>query len=257
MSIIGDDTGTRIARRLRLERDARGWSLAELAERSGVSKATISKIEREELSPTAVILVRLASAFDLTLAGLLVRAEGDGEQTAGIARGRPAGVARSRHGLFPPAGVRPARPSRRDHPGRNARRKERGPAGLVLCADPPGGLGAIRRTRHHREWRAQRAGHRRLPRIRSARRNHLRQREQGAPAPISSLSLGARAMHGTKAASAQPDISRGTERARPVTMAGRRWSRSTGRNGATAGSETIFTGRRRIARRGAAPRPAS
>ena len=65
---------------MRLERDARGWSLADLAERSGVSKAAISKIEREELSPTAVILVRLASAFDLTLAGLLVRAEADGAQ---------------------------------------------------------------------------------------------------------------------------------------------------------------------------------
>jgi len=73
-----DDAGSRIARRIRLERDARGWSLADLAERSGVSKATISKIEREEASPTAVILVRLAGAFDLTLAGLLVRAEGEG-----------------------------------------------------------------------------------------------------------------------------------------------------------------------------------
>jgi transcriptional regulator with XRE-family HTH domain len=72
-----DDTGARIARRVRLERDARGWSLADLAERSGVSKATISKIEREEMSPTAVILVRLAGAFDLTLAGLLLRAEGE------------------------------------------------------------------------------------------------------------------------------------------------------------------------------------
>ena len=50
---------------IRLERDVRGWSLAELAERSGVSKAAISKIEREEMSPTAVILVRLAGAFDL------------------------------------------------------------------------------------------------------------------------------------------------------------------------------------------------
>ena len=75
-----DDAGARIARRLRLERDARGWSLADLAERSGVSKATISKIEREEASPTAVILVRLAGAFDLTLAGLLVRAEGEGKR---------------------------------------------------------------------------------------------------------------------------------------------------------------------------------
>jgi transcriptional regulator with XRE-family HTH domain len=81
MSIILDDSGAKIASRLRLERDSRGWSLADLAERSGVSKATISKIEREEVSPTAVILVRLAGAFDLTLAGLLLRAEGQGRLT--------------------------------------------------------------------------------------------------------------------------------------------------------------------------------
>jgi transcriptional regulator with XRE-family HTH domain len=77
MALMMDDTGARIARWIRIERDARGWALAELAERSGVSKATISKIEREETSPTAVILVRLAGAFDLTLAGLLLRAEGE------------------------------------------------------------------------------------------------------------------------------------------------------------------------------------
>ena len=77
MITIMDDTSTRIARRVRLERDARGWSLADLAERSSVSKATISKIERQEMSPTAVILLRLAGAFDLTLAGLLLRAEGE------------------------------------------------------------------------------------------------------------------------------------------------------------------------------------
>ena len=73
-----DDIGHRLAQRIRLERDSRGWSLAELAERSGVSKATISKIERAEVSPTAVVLVRLASAFDLTLAGLMLRAESEG-----------------------------------------------------------------------------------------------------------------------------------------------------------------------------------
>lgn len=75
-----DGSGTQIARRVRLERETRGWSLADLAERSGVSKATISKIEREEVSPTAVVLVRLAGAFDLTLAGLLLRAEGEGKR---------------------------------------------------------------------------------------------------------------------------------------------------------------------------------
>jgi transcriptional regulator with XRE-family HTH domain len=80
MDTIVDDLGQRLAQRLRLERDSRGWSLAELAERSGVSKATISKIERAEASPTAVVLVRLATAFDLTLAGLLLRAEGEGKR---------------------------------------------------------------------------------------------------------------------------------------------------------------------------------
>ena len=81
MSVLLDDPGPRIAARLRLERDSRGWSLADLADRSGVSKAMISKIEREEVSPTAVLLVRLAGAFDLTLAGLLLRAEGQGRLT--------------------------------------------------------------------------------------------------------------------------------------------------------------------------------
>lgn len=78
MDTFVDDSSAKLARRVRLEREARGWSQADLAERSGVSKASISKIEREEVSPTAVILVRLAAAFDLTLAGLLVRAEGEG-----------------------------------------------------------------------------------------------------------------------------------------------------------------------------------
>jgi transcriptional regulator with XRE-family HTH domain len=77
MNSLVDETETSIARRIRLERDARNWSLAELAEKSGVAKASISKIERGEMSPSAVILLRLATAFDLTLAGLLLRAEGD------------------------------------------------------------------------------------------------------------------------------------------------------------------------------------
>jgi transcriptional regulator with XRE-family HTH domain len=78
VDILIDNTEAAIARRVRLERDARAWSLAELAEKSGVAKASISKIERGEMSPSAGILSRLASAFDLTLAGLLLRAEETG-----------------------------------------------------------------------------------------------------------------------------------------------------------------------------------
>lgn len=70
-----DDTAAAIARRVKLERENRAWSLAELAERSGVSKAMISKIERCEASPTATVLGRLSGAFGLPLSVLLALAE--------------------------------------------------------------------------------------------------------------------------------------------------------------------------------------
>jgi transcriptional regulator with XRE-family HTH domain len=70
-----DDASARLASTLKAEREARGWSQADLATRSGVSKAMISKIERAEASPTATILVRLSAAFELTLATLLMRTE--------------------------------------------------------------------------------------------------------------------------------------------------------------------------------------
>lgn len=77
MDQIKDDTESKIAQRIRFEREARTWSLADLAARADVSKAAISKIERGETSPTAGVLVKIAGAFELTLAGLLLRAEGD------------------------------------------------------------------------------------------------------------------------------------------------------------------------------------
>ncbi|HEV7263503.1 MAG TPA: XRE family transcriptional regulator [Falsiroseomonas sp.] len=71
-----DPAGVRLAAQLRAERDARGWSIAEFAERSRVSRAMISKIERAEASPTAALLGRLCGALGLTLSALLARAEG-------------------------------------------------------------------------------------------------------------------------------------------------------------------------------------
>jgi transcriptional regulator with XRE-family HTH domain len=75
MSITLDDPAPRIANRIRAEREQRGWSLADLSEQSGVSRAMISKIERNEASPTATILGRLSGAFGLTLSTLMARAE--------------------------------------------------------------------------------------------------------------------------------------------------------------------------------------
>lgn len=71
-----------IAERVRLEREARGWSLAELAARSAVSKAMISKVERCEASPTATVLGRLSGAFGLPLSVLLALAEREGDRVA-------------------------------------------------------------------------------------------------------------------------------------------------------------------------------
>jgi transcriptional regulator with XRE-family HTH domain len=73
-TIVTDVTGP-LASRLKTERETRGWSVADLAERSGVSRAMISKVERAEASPTAALLGKLSGAFGLTLSALLARAE--------------------------------------------------------------------------------------------------------------------------------------------------------------------------------------
>jgi transcriptional regulator with XRE-family HTH domain len=78
VSTLIDDITLKIAARIRGERTARRWSLDDLAERSQVSKAMISKIERAESSPTAALLGRLSGAYGITLSALL--AEGEIEQ---------------------------------------------------------------------------------------------------------------------------------------------------------------------------------
>ena len=62
------DIHTRIARRLRELRGARGYSLETLAERSGVSRSNISLIERGQSSPTAAVLDKLAIGLGVALA---------------------------------------------------------------------------------------------------------------------------------------------------------------------------------------------
>lgn len=64
------DINQLIAIRLRELRDAQGLTLAALAERSGVSRSSISSIERGESSATATVLDRLSAALGITLASL-------------------------------------------------------------------------------------------------------------------------------------------------------------------------------------------
>ncbi|WP_312078144.1 XRE family transcriptional regulator [Leclercia sp.] len=75
MTTMPDNINQRISARIRLEREARGWSLSELAERAGVSRAMIHKIERAESSPTATLLARLSGAFGISMSTLIARAE--------------------------------------------------------------------------------------------------------------------------------------------------------------------------------------
>jgi transcriptional regulator with XRE-family HTH domain len=67
----------RLAHRVAFERGTRGWSVADLAARSGVSRAMISKIERGEVKPTASLLARLSAAFQLPVSLLLAAIEGE------------------------------------------------------------------------------------------------------------------------------------------------------------------------------------
>src|SRR5262249_9324182 len=65
----------RIARRLARLRAERGWSLDALAERTRISRATLSRLERAELSPTAAMLGTLCTVYGWTLSRLMADAE--------------------------------------------------------------------------------------------------------------------------------------------------------------------------------------
>jgi len=62
--------GEELANRLRAQRDAKGWTQADLAERIGVSRKTINTIENGIFTPSTVIALKLARAFKLRVEDL-------------------------------------------------------------------------------------------------------------------------------------------------------------------------------------------
>lgn len=64
-----------LANRLRALRRQQGWSLDEMAQRAGVSRASLSRIEKAEVSPTTAVLAKICSAFGLSLSHLLAQVE--------------------------------------------------------------------------------------------------------------------------------------------------------------------------------------
>ncbi|MDW8847985.1 XRE family transcriptional regulator [Erwinia sp. MMLR14_017] len=73
-------TEQRLARRLAALRVEKEWSLEMLAEITGISRASLSRIERGETSPTASLMNRLCIAYGLTMSRLLSEVEEPGPQ---------------------------------------------------------------------------------------------------------------------------------------------------------------------------------
>ncbi|AIS01627.1 helix-turn-helix domain-containing protein [Streptomyces glaucescens] len=72
-----DPVDVRLGTRLAELRTEHGWSLGELAERSGVSRSTLSRAERAEISPTAAVLNRLCHVYGRTMSQLLSEVEAE------------------------------------------------------------------------------------------------------------------------------------------------------------------------------------
>lgn len=77
---MSDELGTALAVTLRTLRRDRGLSGGALAERSGVSRAMISRIENGDAQPTASLLGRLSGALGISLSELIAHAEQDGRR---------------------------------------------------------------------------------------------------------------------------------------------------------------------------------
>ncbi|WP_436876515.1 helix-turn-helix domain-containing protein [Siccibacter turicensis] len=66
------DITTHLAARLKQLRQSRGLSLTQAAELTGVSKAMLGQIERNESSPTVATLWKIATGFNVPLSEFLV-----------------------------------------------------------------------------------------------------------------------------------------------------------------------------------------
>ncbi|MGW2381904.1 helix-turn-helix domain-containing protein [Streptomyces sp. NPDC001658] len=105
-----DPVDTRLGVRLAELRAEHGWSLGELAERSEISKSTLSRAERAEISPTAALLNRLCHVYGRTMSQLLSEVE---DEPALLVRGADQQVWEDRASGFVRRSVSPPHPGLR------------------------------------------------------------------------------------------------------------------------------------------------
>lgn len=72
-----NNLGLKIARRLKTLRAAHELSLDQLAQKSGISRATLSRLENAEVSPTAAALGKLAAVYKITMSQFMALAEAE------------------------------------------------------------------------------------------------------------------------------------------------------------------------------------
>lgn len=65
------DITQHLAATLKTQRQARGWSLSRLAEETGVSKAMLGQIERNESSPTVSTLWKIATGLNVPFSAFI------------------------------------------------------------------------------------------------------------------------------------------------------------------------------------------
>jgi transcriptional regulator with XRE-family HTH domain len=70
-TLVEEVSSGRLGERVRALRRERGWTLEVLAERSGVSRAMISKLERGEKNPTLVVAAKVAEGLGMNLSQLV------------------------------------------------------------------------------------------------------------------------------------------------------------------------------------------
>lgn len=118
------DSAATVGPRVKALRDAMGFSLRDLAERSGVSAPMLSQVERGETSPTLAVAEKIAAGLELTLSQLLRLDEG---QHVSVSRaGERRHSERGGHRFeADPTAAGPARRCLRAHPG--TRRLDRRP----------------------------------------------------------------------------------------------------------------------------------
>jgi transcriptional regulator with XRE-family HTH domain len=86
-----------VGARVKALREAAGFSLRDLAARSGVSAPMLSQVERGETSPTLTVAARIAVGLDLRLSQLLRLDEGGAVTVVRVPERRRGGNARRGH----------------------------------------------------------------------------------------------------------------------------------------------------------------